>query len=116
VLPEYFEMSRSDGWATRLPEPLPTLDGALIEARAYILALPEPLQRRTQWQHAAQLVMTAVGSPNEQTVAAAARQMELALFLDSRLNVVRGTPKKPPVPSVRRSPARQPARARGTRR
>jgi hypothetical protein len=42
----------------------------------------DALQRRNQWQHAAQLVMTAVESPNEQTVAAASRQMELALFLE----------------------------------
>ena len=69
----------------KLTRPLPTKDGGtlrtVLDARAYMLALPKDRERRTQWQHAAELLLAQAG------VAEFSRQVELALFYDAKLDL-----------------------------
>jgi hypothetical protein len=46
-----------------------------------MLALSKDRERRTQWQHAAELLL------GEADVAALSKQVELALFYDAKLDV-----------------------------
>jgi hypothetical protein len=46
-----------------------------------MLALPKDRERRTQWQHAAELLLAQAG------VAEFSRQVELALFYDAKLDL-----------------------------
>jgi hypothetical protein len=67
------------------PYPLPTKDGGVLrtigDVRAYMLALPKNRELRAHWQHASRLFM------EEASVAAVTRQVQLALFIDGRLDV-----------------------------
>ena len=79
-------------WSRKLPRIVVTSDGftlgTLAEASAYMLTLPEGIQLRPYWQHAAKLVMEAAGGGD---ITAATDQIALALLLDGRLNL-RATP------------------------
>jgi hypothetical protein len=66
------------------PYPLPTKDGGVLrtvgDAHAYIMALPKKRALRAHWQHAGRLMQ-------QQTNAAAlTRQVNVALFMDGKLN------------------------------
>jgi hypothetical protein len=69
----------------KLTRPLPTKDGGtlrtLAEARAYMLGLSKARELRAQWQHAAELLL------GEADVAAVSKQIELALFMDAKLDL-----------------------------
>ena len=55
----------------------------VLDARTYMLALPETRQLRTQWQRAAELLLA------EAAVADFSRQVELALFYDAKLDLAK---------------------------
>ena len=69
----------------KLTRPLPTKDGGtlrtVLDARAYMLALPKRRETSTQWQRAAELLLA------QADVADFSRQVELALFYDAKLDV-----------------------------
>jgi hypothetical protein len=69
----------------KLTPPLRTKDGTMLrtvlDARTYMLALPEARQLRAQWQQAAKLLL------EEADVTALSKQVELALFYDGKLDV-----------------------------
>jgi hypothetical protein len=69
---------------------LVTRDGqeivTLADAGAYMLDLPDGLQRQPYWQHAARLVTDAVQGGD---VTAATNQIALALLADLKLDVHR---------------------------
>jgi hypothetical protein len=69
----------------KLTRPLPTKDGGTLrtvaEARAYMLGLSKARELRSQWQHAAKLLL------GEADVAAFSRQIDLAPFYDAKLDV-----------------------------
>jgi hypothetical protein len=71
----------------KLDRPLPTKDGGtlrtVLDARTYMLALSKDREHRAQWQRAAELLLA------EADVAAFSKQVELALFYDAKLDVVR---------------------------
>jgi hypothetical protein len=75
----------------KLDRPLPTKDGGtlhtLAEARTYMLGLSKARELRSQWQHAAELLL------GEADVGAFSRQIELALFYDAKLDVSKITGK-----------------------
>src|SRR5262249_37912254 len=53
----------------------------VLDARAYMLGLSKDRERRTQWQHAAELLLA------QADVADFSKQVELALFFDAKLDV-----------------------------
>jgi hypothetical protein len=65
------------------PYPLPTKDGGVIrtigDAQAYIAALSKTRQLRVHWQHASRLLL------QEARAAVLARQVQVALFMDGKL-------------------------------
>ena len=69
----------------KLTRPLPTKDRGtlrtILEARAYMLALPKQRETRTQWQRAAELLL------GEASVADFSKAVEPALFFDAKLDV-----------------------------
>src|SRR5262249_39683383 len=69
----------------KLTRPLATKDGGtlrtVLDARTYMLALSKPRERRTQWQHAVELLLA------QADVADFSKQVELALFYDAKLDV-----------------------------
>jgi hypothetical protein len=69
------------------PYPLPTKDGGVLRtiggAHAYMLALPKNRQRQAHWQHAWRLLLQEAGA------AALTRQVQVALFMDGKLDEVR---------------------------
>jgi hypothetical protein len=77
-------------WNRKLTRPLYTRDAhtirTLADAREYALSLPAGHSLRQQWQRAAELMLEAASGGS---VAAASEQIERALFLDMRLDVVR---------------------------
>jgi hypothetical protein len=74
----------------KLIRPLPTKDGdtlrIVLDARAYMLALPKRCETSAQWQRAAELLLT------EADVADFSKQVELALFYDAKLDVMKMPP------------------------
>jgi hypothetical protein len=70
---------------TKLTRPIPIKDGGTLrtiaEARDYMLALPDHRELRQSWQHAAELML------EQADVADVSRQIELALFLDHKLDL-----------------------------
>jgi hypothetical protein len=81
----YPTMLRPAYLSQKLTRPLPTKDGGTLrtvaEARAYMLALSESRELRTQWQRAAELLLA------EADVGAFSKQVELALFYDAKLDL-----------------------------
>ena len=75
-------------WSRKISKPLYTMDGKTLEtlsdARAYAVALPEDHRSRQHWQRAAQLMLDA--TVDASSIPAASKQIELALFLDRRLD------------------------------
>jgi hypothetical protein len=69
----------------KLNRPLPTKDGGtlrtVLDARTYMLGLSKDRERCAQWQRVAELLLS------EADVAALSGQIELALFMDAKLNV-----------------------------
>jgi hypothetical protein len=70
----------------KLTQPLPTKDGAVLrtigDAANYILALPhERAEYCNRWRHAAKLLL------DEADVADVSRQVHLALFYDTQLDL-----------------------------
>ena len=69
----------------KLDRPLPTKDGGTLrtvaEARAYMLGLSKSRELRSQWQRAAELLL------GEADIAALSGALELALFMDAKLDV-----------------------------
>jgi hypothetical protein len=69
----------------RLIRPLRTKDGGtlrtVLDARTYMLALPEARQLRAQWQRAAELLLGGAD------VTIISKQVELALFYDAKLDL-----------------------------
>jgi hypothetical protein len=66
------------------PYPLPTKDGGVLrtigDARAYTLALSKARKLRPHWQHASRLLVEETGA------AALTRQVQVALFMDGKLD------------------------------
>ena len=78
-------MLRPEYLAQKLtPYPLPTKDGGTLrtvaDARSYILALSKTRELRAHWQHACRLLLQEAGA------AALTRQVQLALFMDGKLD------------------------------
>jgi hypothetical protein len=71
----------------KLTRSLVTKDGgtlrSVLDARAYMLALPKHRETTAQWQRAAELLLDGVD------VAAFSRAVELALFYDAKLDVTK---------------------------
>jgi hypothetical protein len=71
----------------KLTRPIPTKDGGTLrtvaEARAYMLGLPKSRELRSQWQHAAELLL------GEADIGAFSKAVELALFYDAKLDVAK---------------------------
>jgi hypothetical protein len=69
----------------KLTRPIPTKDGGMLrtvlEARTYMLALPKHRELRAQWQRACELLLA------EADVAALSKSLELALFMDAKLDM-----------------------------
>ena len=69
----------------KLTRPLPTKDSGVLrtvlDARAYMLALPKERELRPRWQAACESLQA------EADVREFSRQVELALFLDGKLDV-----------------------------
>jgi hypothetical protein len=66
----------------------------VLDARAYMLALPKDREHRSQWQRAAELLLDGAD------VAAFSKALELALFMDAKVDVSRRN--KPAVRQVGR--------------
>jgi hypothetical protein len=68
----------------KLARPLPTKDGGVLwtvaDARAYMLALSQERALRQHWQNACRIL-------DQADVAAFSRKVELALFLDQKLEL-----------------------------
>jgi hypothetical protein len=77
-------------WSLKLSKTLHTIDGktlqTLNDARAYAVALPVTSGAQKHWQRAAELMLAAAESGD---VSAASAQIEKALFLEMRLDVVK---------------------------
>jgi len=69
----------------KLTRPLVTKDGStlrmVLDARAYMLALPKRRETAAQWQRAAELLLDGAD------VAAFSKAVELALFYDAKLDL-----------------------------
>jgi len=69
----------------KLTRPLPTKDGGTLrtvaEARAYMVALPKDRELSARWQRAAELLLA------EADVADFSKQVELALFMEAKLDL-----------------------------
>jgi hypothetical protein len=69
----------------KLTRPLVTKDGGtlrtVLDARAYMLALPKHRETSARWQYAAELLLDGAD------VADFSKQVELALFYDAKLDV-----------------------------
>jgi len=69
----------------KLTRPLPTKDGGtlrtVLDARVYMLGLSKHRETGTQWQRAAELLLT------QANVADFSKQVELALFYDAKLDI-----------------------------
>jgi hypothetical protein len=80
-------------WSRKLSNTLHTVDGktlqTLSDARAYAVALPATSGAQKHWQRAAELMLAAAESGD---VSAASAQIEKALFLEMRLDVVKTSP------------------------
>jgi len=76
---------RPEYLSQKLDQPLPTKDGGtlrtVLDARAYMLALPKRRETSARWQRAAELLLA------EDDVSAFSKQVELALFMDAELDV-----------------------------
>ena len=83
-------MTRSPGWDRPLPKPLPAAGNVTIatlaEARAYINAVGDRAWQIQYWKEAAELIHAA--AEHDGSIAAAATQLELALFLDGKLGLL----------------------------
>jgi hypothetical protein len=77
---------RGDPWRAPLTRAILLRDGTRLDtlhgARAYIIALPEGHQLQNAWQKAAELLM--VAATNREGIAAATKQIELALFIHGK--------------------------------
>jgi hypothetical protein len=76
-------------WSAKLPaRSVPVLGGptlkTLSDVRRFMLAMPEGDQLRRSWQHAAALLLAAADTGDDTDIAAATRQVELALFLQAK--------------------------------
>ena len=71
----------------RLDRPLPTKDGGTLhtvaDARAYMLGLSKQRELQTRWQRVAGLIL------EEADIGAVSRQLELAPFMDAKLDVAK---------------------------
>ena len=71
--------------ARKLAEPLPTTDGGVLttigDAIKYMTALPKHREMGKAWQHAAKLIIA------REPVEAITRQLSLALFMDTKLDL-----------------------------
>jgi hypothetical protein len=80
----------SAGWHAPLNRPLHTRDGqtitTLAEARDFALNLPANYSQRNHWQHAARIMLEVAEGGS---ISAASEQIERALFLDKRLDVMK---------------------------
>jgi hypothetical protein len=72
-------------FALKLVEPLPTTDGGVLrtigDAITYMTALPKSREMQQTWQHACRLIL------NRAPVEAITRQLSLALFMDTKLDL-----------------------------
>jgi hypothetical protein len=78
-------MLRPEYLAQKLtPYPLPTKDGGVLrsigDARANMLALSKKREQRAHWQHAYRLFL------QQASAAALTRQVQVALFMDGKLD------------------------------
>jgi hypothetical protein len=71
----------------KLTRPLPTKDGGTLrtvaDARAYMLGLSEQRELQARWQRVAGLILEGAD------IGAVSRQLELALFMDAKLDVAK---------------------------
>ena len=76
---------RPEYLSQKLTRPLRIKDGGTLrtvaETRAYMLGLSKSRELRSQWQHAAALLLA------QADVADFSKQVELALFYDAKLDV-----------------------------
>jgi hypothetical protein len=79
----------------KLNQPLPTKDGATLatigQAVDYMTGIGKKRELRSQWQRVAKLILA------KEDVRTVSRALELALFMDAKLDVTRvpATQKKP---------------------
>jgi hypothetical protein len=71
----------------KLTRPLPTKDSGTLrpvaDARTYMLGLSKQRELQTRWQRVAGLIL------EEADIGAVSRQLELALFMDAKLDVAK---------------------------
>jgi hypothetical protein len=78
-------------WSSPLAHPVPVRNATKIlrtlhDARAYVLANKET-GGRNSWQHCAKLLLAAAESGKRSDIAAATKQLELALLLEGKLKL-----------------------------
>jgi len=80
---------RPEYLSQKLDRPLPTKDGGTLrtigEAVAYMTGIGKKRELRSQWQRVARLVLAKEG------VLTVSRALELALFMDAKLDVSRAS-------------------------
>jgi hypothetical protein len=86
--PPYFKGAVSSSYLSKkLTRPLATIDGGtlgtILDARAYMFRLSKNRERSAHWQRAAQLLL------EHADVAVLSRQVEFALFYDSKIDVTK---------------------------
>lgn len=101
-------------WSSRMSKPLVLEDGRILrtlaDARAMVLALPEREQTTRRWQMLAGLLLNAAKAGHDGLTGVATSQIERVLSEPPFGSVVLApapAEKKPPAPSVRRSPVKQ---------
>ena len=90
AIPESLRFERKSPGCPRLfsnlTRPVPTKDRGVLrtvaDARDYMLALPEDREFKHHWQHTAKMIL------DQADVADVSRRVELALFYDSKLDLV----------------------------
>jgi len=81
-------MSKRPKWSALLSRPVPVRDGPLLRTlkQAADLTMKNGVQR-TSWEGAARKLMTAAESGSKPDIEAATKQIELALFMENRLQM-----------------------------
>ena len=76
-------------WKKPLTRAVTTREGKTVRtlAQAARLALDSETRERSSWQGAAQMLMTAADSGRRSDIEVATKQLELALFLENRLQM-----------------------------
>ena len=81
-------MSKRPKWSALLSRPVPVRDGPLLRTlkQAADLTMENGVQR-SSWEASARKLMTAAESGTKADIEAATKQIELALFMENRLQM-----------------------------